>query len=108
MCVCVCVCLQLMAAANQFLLESMRHQCEAFLSEQVDHEVKREKSVGLMKKDRAGESVSHLDLIKCSCYVFTLLLQFLFFIGSLQHFHSKLHTMITYLIMVSEPWSVTV
>ena len=96
-----------MAAANQFLLESMRHQCEAFLSEQVDHEVKREKSVGLMKKERAGESVSHLDLIKCSCYVFTLLLQFLF-IGSLQHFHSKLHTMITYLIMVSEPWSVTV
>lgn len=30
---------ELMAAADQFLLESMRHQCEAFLSDQVDHEV---------------------------------------------------------------------
>ena len=70
--------------------------------------MKRKKSVGLMKKERAGESVSHLDLIKWSCYVITLLLQFLFFIGSLQHFQSKLHTMITYFIMVLEPWSVTV
>lgn len=42
-----------MAAADQFLLESMRHQCEAFLSEQVDHEVReRESSVGMMKEER--------------------------------------------------------
>ena len=51
---CMCACMQLMAAADQFLLESMRHQCEAFLSEQVDHEVRmqveRERDVGLIKK----------------------------------------------------------
>ena len=58
LCVCVCICAQLMAAADQFLLESMRHQCEAFLSEQVDHEVgENERVVGMIKEEREKDKV---------------------------------------------------